>query len=199
MHPNPKFAWKDEAAMRAFVAETAFAQIVTVVEGRPASAQAPLAIAATGSVSFHLARTNKLVPALDGAPLLASVIGTHFYVSPDWYGTPDQVPTWNYRLVEIEGVVRRLDEMELRELLDRLSAAQEARLAPKTAWTSTKMAPSKLDAMARAIVGFTIDAPRYSGILKMGQNKSDAEAASAIAALRALGDDRAAEEMEATR
>ena len=41
MHPNLKFAWRDEAAMRAFVAEAAFAQIVTVVEGHPASAQAP--------------------------------------------------------------------------------------------------------------------------------------------------------------
>ena len=185
--------------MRAFVAEAAFAQIVTVVEGRPASAQAPLAIAANGSVAFHLSRTNKLVRALDGAPLLASVIGTHFYVSPDWYGTPDQVPTWNYRVVEIEGIARRLDQTELRELLDRLSAAQEKRLAPKPAWTSAKMDPSKLEAMARAIGGFAIDAPRFSGILKMGQNKSDAEAAGAIAALRALGDDRAAEEMEATR
>ena len=199
MHPNPKFAWREEAAIRAFVAEAAFAQIVTVVEGRPASAQAPLAIAANGSVSFHLSRANKLVPALDGAPLLASVIGTHFYVSPDWYGTPDQVPTWNYRLVEIEGVARRLDEMELRELLDRLSAAQEARLAPKPVWTSAKMDASKLDAMARAIVGFAIDAPRFSGILKMGQNKSGAEAAGVIAALRALGDGQAANEMEATR
>jgi transcriptional regulator len=199
MHPNSKFAWKDEAAMRAFVAETAFAQIVTVAEGRPLGAQAPLALSDDGTVRFHLSRANKLVPLLDGAPVLASVIGTHFYVSPDWYGTPDQVPTWNYHMVEIEGTARRLDEAELRDLLDRLSATHEAKLAPKPAWTSAKMDPAKLDAMLRAIVGFAISAPTFSGTVKMGQNKSDAEAAGAVGALRARGDDVAADAMESAR
>jgi transcriptional regulator len=120
-------------------------------------------------------------------------------VSPDWYGTPDQVPTWNYRMVEIEGVPRRLDDMELRDLLDRLSETQEERLTPKPVWTSAKMDPAKLDAMARAIVGFAIEAPRFGGVLKMGQNKNDAEAAGAIGALRALGENRAADEMAGAR
>jgi len=199
MHPNPKFGWTDEAAMRAFVDDTAFAHIVTVTDGRPIGAQAPLVNVPDGSVRFHLSRANRLTGLLDGAPVLASVIGTHFYVSPDWYGTPDQVPTWNYRLVEIEGVARRLDEAELRDQIDGLSAVQEARLAPKPVWTSAKMDQARLDAMIRAIVGFAIDAPCFSGTIKMGQNKSDAEAAGAIAALRASGNDEAADAMVAAR
>jgi len=197
--PNKAFAWNDEAALRAFVARTSFAQIVTVVDGRPVSAHAPLALGADGSIRFHLSRTNAAAAILDGAPVLASVIGTHFYVSPDWYGTPDQVPTWNYRLVEIEGIARRLDEAALRDLLDALSAAHEAGLAPKPAWTSAKMDQRRLDAMVRAIVGFAIDAPTLRGVIKMGQNKSDAEAAGAITMLRAIGNDLAADEMEAAR
>lgn len=196
MHPNPKFAWEDETAMRVFVNRTAFAQIVTVVDGKPASAQAPLAIAPDGSACFHLARANRLTPLLDGAKILASVVGLHFYVSPDWYGTEDQVPTWNYRLVEIEGVARRLDEVELRDLLDRLSAAQEAELAPKPAWTSAKMDQSKLNRMIGAIVGFAIQAPSFGGVVKMGQNKSEAERRSAVAALRAVDKHAEADAME---
>jgi transcriptional regulator len=199
MHPNPKFGWKDEAAMRTFVAETAFAQIATVVDGKPASAQAPLTFGPDGSVRFHLSRANRLVAILDGAPVLASVVGAHAYISPDWYGTADQVPTWNYRLVEIAGIARRLDEPDLRDLLDRLSATHEARLAPKPAWTSAKMDSAKLDAMVRAIVGFAIEAPRFGGAIKMGQNKTDTEAAGAIVALRALGNHALADEMEAAR
>jgi len=196
MHPNSKFAWEDETAMRAFVNRAAFAQIVAVTDGKPTSAQAPLVIAPDGSARFHLARANRLAPLLDGAKVLASVVGTHFYVSPDWYGTEDQVPTWNYRLVEIEGVARRLDEVELRDLLDRLSAAQEAELAPKPAWTSAKMDQPKLDRMIGAIVGFAIQAPSFGGVIKMGQNKSKAERRSAVAALRALGKHAEADEME---
>lgn len=197
MHPNPKFAWTDEAEMRAFVDRAAFATIVAVADDRPVSAQAPLVIAPDGSVRFHLARGNQLTSMLDGAKVLASVVGTHFYVSPDWYGTADQVPTWNYRLVEVEGIARRLDESELRDLLDRLSAAQEAELAPKPAWTSAKMDRRKLDMMLRAIVGFAIEAPRFGGVVKMGQNKSETERNGVIAALRAIGKHREADAMEA--
>ena len=199
MHPSSRFAWTDEAEMRAFVDETSFAQIVAVVDGRPVAAQAPLVSGPDGSVRFHLSRANRLTPMLDGTTALASVIGTHFYVSPDWYGTPDQVPTWNYRMVEIEGMVRRLDDAELHDLLDRLSAAQEKRLAPKPVWTSGKMDQSRLDAMARAITGFAIEAPVFRGAIKMGQNKSDAEAGGVIAALRALGNHAAADAMERAR
>lgn len=199
MHPNSKFAWTDEAGMRAFVDEASFAQIVSVVDGRPVGAQAPLVNGPDGSIRFHLSRANRLTPLLDDKIVLASVIGTHFYVSPDWYGTPDQVPTWNYRMVEIEGVARRLDEAELRDLLDRLSAAQENRLAPKPVWTSGKMDQSRLDAMVRAITGFAIHAPVLRGAIKMGQNKPATEAAGAIAALRVLGNHAAADEMERSR
>ncbi len=197
MHPSSKFAWGDAAEMRAFVNRIAFAQIVIVADGKPASAQAPLVIAPDGSVRFHLSRANRLTALLDGAAVLASVIGTHFYVSPDWYRTENQVPTWNYRLVEIEGVARQLDEPELRHLLDQLSAAQEAQLAPKPSWTSGKMDPHKLDLMVRAITGFAIEDPKLSGAIKMGQNKLEVERRGAIAALRVLGKQAEADEMEA--
>ncbi|WP_420138881.1 FMN-binding negative transcriptional regulator [Sphingomonas sp.] len=186
-HPSPRFAWTDETEMRSFVRETAFAQIVALVDGRLLSAQAPLSFDAAGSPCFHLALGNPLTRRLDRAPVLASVIGTHFYVSPDWYGTADQVPTWNYRLVEMEGIARRLDAAETRAQLDQLSADQEARLAPKPAWTTGKMDKTKLAALERGIAGFAIDAPIFRGAAKLGQNKSDAEAAGAIEGLRAIG------------
>lgn len=185
--------------MRAFVTQTAFAQIVAVADGRPVAAQVPVTMAEDGSTRFHLSRSNRLGAILDGASALATVIGTHFYVSPDWYSTPDQVPTWNYRLVEIEGICRRLDDAELPPLLDRLSATHEALLAPKPAWTSAKMDRRKHDAMLRAIVGFAIDTPSLTGVIKMGQSKSEAETAGVIAALRALGNNIAADEMAAAR
>ncbi|HWI86860.1 MAG TPA: FMN-binding negative transcriptional regulator [Sphingomonas sp.] len=199
MHPNEAFAWRDEAAMRAFVDTTAFAQLTAVVDGLPVAAHAPMVTAPDGSIRFHLARGNVLTAHLDGAPVLATIVGTHFYVSPDWYGTPDQVPTWNYAMVEAAGTARRLDPDELRDQIDRLSAVHETRLLPKPLWSSAKMDPRRLDAMLRAIAGFAIEAPVIRGTIKMGQNKSSDEAAGAIAALRARGDAAAADAMEAAR
>jgi transcriptional regulator len=191
MNPNPTFVWDDPEAMRAFVAARAFAAISIVIDERPATAWAPIAAMADGSFRFHLARRNDLVAHLDGAPVLAGILGDNFYVSPDWYESADQVPTWNYELVEIEGIARRLDEAELVEQLDQVSAAQESRLAPKPAWTSGKMTPARFDAMCKAIVGFAIEAPELRGMRKFNQNKNAADRDGVITALRALGNDRA--------
>ena len=55
----------------------------------------------------------------------------------------------------------------------------------------------RLDLLVRAVAGFAIEHPKLSGALKMGQNKSEAERRGAIAALRALGKQAEADEMEA--
>lgn len=199
MHPHPAFRWADEAAMRAFVRTRALALIAVAVESRVRAAHAPLSAHDDGSVRFHLALGNPLVPLLDGAAVLATVTEDAGYISPDWYGTPDQVATWNYRLVEIEGVARRLDAGETRDQLDRLSAVHEASLAPKPAWTMDKMSPARRNALLRGIVGFAIDGAVLRGVAKLGQNKSAAEAAGAIAALHALGRHDAAAAMAEVR
>ena len=199
MHPDRAFAWDDEAGLRTFLAARSFALICMVVDGRVGSAQAPLSIAADGTIAFHLARRNPLSDRLDGAAVLASVVGDDAYISPDWYGSADQVPTWNYRMAEIEGVARRLSLAELHAQLDDVSAIQEAMLAPKPAWTRAKMSPPRLTAMVGALAGFAIDAPILRGVAKLGQNKRAAETAGAIAALRHLGRDGMADAMEQAR
>jgi len=188
MLPNRSFAWDDQEAMRAFATTRAFANIAIAVDGRPLTAWAPIVLCPDGSFRFHLARNNPLVDHLDGAQALVSVLGDHFYVSPDWYGTPDQVPTWNYELVEIEGVARRLDAAELVDQVDRVSAAQELRLAPKPAWTSAKMDRARFEAMLKGIVGFSIDTPEVRGMRKFNQNKTQTVRDGVIAALQALGE-----------
>lgn len=199
MIPDPRFAWTDEVELRAFAARTAFATIAVAVEERVLTAHAPLAFGVDGAPCVHLARGNPLVRHLDGRPVLATIVGTHGYVSPDWYGTEDQVPTWNYRLVEIEGIARRLDEPGLIDQLDRVSAAQEALLLPKAPWTRAKMTPARFAAMTRAIDGFAIEGATFRGVAKLGQNKTDAEAAGAVAGLRGAGHPALAQDMEDAR
>ncbi len=148
MHPNRAFAWEDEAAMLAFVAGIAFATIAA--EG-PVLVHAPVLVAGPDRLRFHVSRGNRA--RLEGKRAIVSVLGPDAYISPDWYLADDQVPTWNYLAVEAEGPLRRLDEAELADLLDGLSAAHEARLAPKPAWTRAKMSPGRFEDMLKAIIG----------------------------------------------
>ena len=176
MHPNRTFHWADEQEMLAFVAQVSFATIC--VDG-PAVVHAPVVVAGPDQLLFHVSRSNPAAATLEGARAIASVMGPDFYVSPDWYGTPDQVPTWNYLAVEAEGPLQRLDEAELAALLDDLSGAHEARLAPKKPWTRDKMTPARFEAMLKAIVGFEMRIEELRGTNKLGQQKSEAERAGA--------------------
>ena len=168
MHPGRAFAWEDRDAMLALVADIAFCTIA--VDG-PMVVHAPVLVAPPDRLRFHVSWGNRAAAALEGARALVSCLGPAAYISPDWYGVPDQVPTWNYLAVEAEGPLRRLDEAELAALLDDLSTAHEARLAPKAPWTRAKMSPGRFEAMLNAITGFELAIEALRGTRKLGQNK----------------------------
>ncbi len=172
--------------LAAWVAERGFGLIACAAgEGAaPLTAHVPV-LFEEGLLRFHLSAANPLCAQLQqGARMLAVVSGPDAYVSPDWYEAANQVPTWNYCAVEIEGVPRALDRARTVQLLDDLSAHFEARLAPKPAWTRGKMDPAVFEAMLGGIVGFEVMVERFEGTAKLSQNKPDAVIARVAAALR---------------
>jgi transcriptional regulator len=197
MHPNRIFEWRDQAEMLAFLASTGFCTLfVSGAEG-PAVIHVPVIVHGPERLRFHLARANRATPSLEGARALLSCTGPDAYISPDWYGTADQVPTWNYVAVECEGPLRRLSDEELIAQIDALSAVNEARLAPKPPWTRHKMTPGRFEAMTKAIVGFELAIEALRGTRKLGQNKREAEREGALAGLAAAGRGDMAELMRA--
>jgi transcriptional regulator len=97
--------------------------------------------------------------------------GPDAYVSPDWYGIDDQVPTWNYLALELQGPVTKLDEAGLIAQVDALSHAQEKRLSPKPEWTRGKMSAGLFEKMLGAITGFEMQVTAWRSTAKLGQNK----------------------------
>lgn len=186
MHPDRRFAWTDRDSMLAFIADRAFCTIFSAGL-EPAAFHVPVVPAGKDRLRFHVSRSNRGAAGLDGARLFLSCAGPDAYISPDWYGTPDQVPTWNYVAVEAEGQARRLDEAELADLLDSLGAIHEARLAPKPPWTRAKMSPGRFAAMLKAIIGYELEIEVLRGTRKLGQNKKGAEMQGAVAGLESIG------------
>lgn len=187
MHPNPKFRWEDREAMAQFVHAVGMGMVFAGIPDGPRVAHVPV-IVEDGRLQFHLARGNALTRHLDGATALFVVNGPESYISPGWYGLgPDEVPTWNYVAVEVEGRVRQLDRADLIAQVDALTAEQEARHAPDAPWTRDKADPVRIDRMFDAILGFEIDPQAWRGTMKIGQNKP-AEARLKVAdALEASG------------
>lgn len=189
MHPSRLFSQTDEAELSALVAERGFALIVGVAEGRPIVAHAPVLLDGR-RLRFHLSRGNALArPLAAGGRALAVVTGPDAYVSPDWYGIDDQVPTWNYLSVEMEGPAAALDDRSAARLLDALSDRFEDRLAPKPPWTRGKMTPGRFESLLGGIAAFEVAVERFEGVWKLGQNKPARAIAAVADALEKRPDD----------
>ena len=192
MHPNPMFRAKgsdaeQRALMLALVQEIGMGMVFGQTPNGPRVAHTALFSSDDSSVRFHIARGNGLAKSLHGMDALIVVNGPDAYVSPDWYDGPDQVPTWNYVSVELEGPVRAMDEDGLIALLDDLSAVNEGRLAPKKPWTRDKMNQAKFDRMLGAITGYEMEVKAWRPTLKLSQNKTETERLRVADELEKLG------------
>lgn len=188
MHPNKAFRFDSDAAMLDWAFARGFAHILAATTEGPMVAHAPIVPAGGSAARFHLARGNRLAPLLDGARVVLSIAGPDGYITPNWYADPaQQVPTWNYVAVEIEGTARALDEDGLIEQLDMLAAIHEPRVIPEAPWTRAKIDDARFRAMLRAIIGFEVTIEAVRGTNKLGQNKSDADRAGTIDGLSASG------------
>ena len=199
MHRNPKFHWTDREAVLDFIRVKAFAHLFVEGDEGPLVAHAPMIVTRSGHLRFHLARANPVTKQLDGKVALASFAGADAYISPDWYGSDDQVPTWNYVTAEARGPVARLSQTDLIAQIDDLSAEHEARLLPKRPWTRAKMSPGLFEGMLKAIVGFEMKVERLIGTRKLGQNKGASDLDGAIAGLRESGGGDMADLMDRDR
>ena len=198
MHPNKAFRFESDTAMLDWAVARSFAHILAATAEGPMVAHAPIVPAGEGAVRFHLARTNRIVPLLDGARVVLSIAGPDGYITPNWYAEPaQQVPTWNYVAVEIEGVARTIDEDGLVALLDRLAEIHEPRVAPENPWTRAKMEDARSRAMLRAIIGFEVVIEAIRGTNKLGQNKQEADRAGTIQGLSRTGNTALADLMRA--
>lgn len=184
MHPNPAFRSSAREANLAFAAGRGFGALSVNGPDGPLAAHVPFLIEGD-RVAAHLARSNPVLRALP-APALLAVTGADGYVSPDWYGMPDQVPTWNYVAVHLRGPLRALPAEALRPHLIALSAGFEARL-PKAPWTHEKMDPEALARLERMIVPVEMEIASVEGTSKLSQNKPDAARMAAAEALAATG------------
>jgi transcriptional regulator len=171
MHPNRKFHIQDREAIAALVRELGFG-VLFVPTGEGLRAVHVPVLLDGDRLRFHVSRGNAVHSTLAaGAEALFVATGPHAYISPEYYGLEDRVPTWNYVAVELEGPVRLLDPDGLIRLVDDMSAEQEARLAPKPAWTRARMSEGRFDGLLKSISGFEMEVADWRGTAKVDQDK----------------------------
>lgn len=171
MHPNPAFRSEDRALCEMLIDEIGFGMVFAQTPDGPRVAHVPLWSTGDGAVQFHLARANALARHIAGTEALAVVNGPDAYVSPRWYADREQVPTWNYVALELEGPVRRMEPEGLLAHLRTVVERHEGRLGAEGAWTLGEMPDAKMERLLGGITGFELEVRAWRPTLKLSQNK----------------------------
>src|SRR3954452_9394027 len=177
---NRPFFQPDRAASLAFAAARGFGTVCAFDGTKPVASALPFCLEylsdGTPVAAFHVARGNALAALAGGkSRWLIAVHGPDAYVSPHWYASPDQVPTWLYETVHLSGPVRAMGGNELADHLDALSARFESWLAPKPSWSTGEMTAGRREAMMKAITGLVMTIEEIEGSFKLNQHKSDVD------------------------
>ena len=98
MDTHPIYRQTDAARSLKFALGTGFVQLIVLADPVPLVAHIPFLVCEqTHEIEPHFVRSNPIARILKKhqKPAKLSVVGPLGYISPDWYGVIDQVPTWN--------------------------------------------------------------------------------------------------------
>ena len=172
------------------IRQNALATLVTEINGKLEATHIPCVLypdeEERGVLRFHLAAANPICSILDeDQEILMIFVGPHAYISPDWYVTEQQVPTWNFAAVHVYGCASLLSDAALCELLDALSEVNESPL-PKKSWKTDKIPEELYEKMRQSIRGYRMPITAIQGKWKMNQNRTPADREGVVENLRKL-------------
>lgn len=144
-----------------------------------------------GTLQGHIARANPLFGEIgEGIEALAIFHGPQSYITPSWYATKKEtgkvVPTWNYAVVHVSGVLRVVDNASwLRAQLNALTNQNEASFAKP--WAVSDAPKDYIDKIMAAIVGIEMTITKMLGKWKVSQNQPAQNQRGVIAGLNESG------------
>jgi transcriptional regulator len=183
MYVPPHFSVPGKETLIQLLPEASFALLVSVGEnGVPIATHLPFSYEADrgehGTLIAHMARANPHGKWLETGEALIIFQGPHAYISPSYYASDVNVPTWNYVAVHAYGTPEIIEDREkVRALLDQLTEDNEKDRAEP--WRTDMLDQKRLEGLMRGIIAFEIPIDRIEGKAKLGQNKS-AEDQSAV-------------------
>ena len=173
--------------------QRAFGAFVVPTDGAPIAVQVPfLTFEEAGGrvrIELHVAKANPIHRLVgEGCPALLMCTGPDAYISPDWYGQPNEVPTWTYTAAHLTGTARVLPQTDNRAHVDRMVTFFEAQMPGKTPWTAARVDQHRVAAMMQAIVTIEMRVEMVEAQLKLIQHKGAAHHHGAIEGLRGQAD-----------
>lgn len=170
-----------------FIEENSFAILVNQSNDKINATHIPLFIEENDNdkliLSGHISKLNPQSENFaENGNVLAIFSGAHSYISSSWYDY-EEVPTWNYIAVHVEGKIEILNQeqtlLHLENLVNKYEKNSEKPI-------STKTLSEKTMRQANGILAFKIIVEKIDAVKKLSQNKSENNKKSIISHLEKL-------------
>ena len=174
MYNLPYYKEKDAAVVLAFMKKYPFAMLMGVdAEQKPVATQIPfLFVEKDGQLYLrgHIMKGNDHHKAFEANKnVLAVFTGPHTYVSASWYSNQKQASTWNYMSVHAQGEMRFLEDNELLNMLDEITAYYEN--DPSSPSLYKELPEEYVMRLTKAIIAFEIKVTSIDHVFKLSQNR----------------------------
>lgn len=169
MYLPKHFSESDQNIINEIIHKYDFATIITKTNNDIEITHIPLLLVKTeNKLVGHIARANPIYSLAKSETIDVKIIfnGPHGYISNKYYSNPDDnVPTWNYVAIHIDGKLSVVDGNEsISKILDKQFSVYESN---DINWES-----SKISKMVNGIVGIQINIENVVAKFKLSQNKS---------------------------
>jgi transcriptional regulator len=191
MYVPTQFATATQADMLELIAANPLGALVRAGAGGleadhiPFELVPPSAAAPHGLLRAHVARANPVWQAGDAAVLVVFQ-GASSYVSPLLYDVEAAggrvVPTWNYQVVHAHGRLRAIDDPAW--ILGQMTRMTGRHEDARAGWKVDDAPRDFIDKVVRTTVGIEIAIDRLEAKFKMSQNRTPADRARVLEAMR---------------
>lgn len=185
MYTPPKFKVEDPAVIETFIRENPFGLLLSCSDGEIHDTHTPFLMKEDRTLTGHIAKANPQWKDWETDKRVKVIFtGPHTYISPGYYATDFNVPTWNYTAISVTGTLSIMEEeSQVLAFLDELVAQNES---GDPAWKLDREDERYLKLLA-GIVVFSISPTHIEASFKLNQNKSREDQESVVKALSGSG------------
>jgi transcriptional regulator len=187
MYTPSYFLVEDPQMIRDFIARHGFGILISLSNTELETTHIPMYLSEDGKFIFgHLAKANEQWKGWAAEPKVKAIFsGPHSYISPSFYTSSSNVPTWNYTAVAVDGTIEIIDDLEeQKSIINHLTHQYESSLP--NPW-KLDASNDKLMNMFKAIVCFKICILNTNAKFKLNQNKTAEDQRSVIQHLKNSG------------
>lgn len=179
MYSPDAFKITDESIIENFIAKNPFAILTSENNGKIEVTHLPINRFKDGKLYGHVAKAN-IHSSIDETKEVCFIFsGEHAYISPTYYETSFNVPTWNYSAVHIYGNVKYInDNQKVWELLNETTEIYEG----QNGWKLPQ--EEKFKDLTKFLSFFEINVTNIEAKFKFNQNKSKEDIEKVIQSLK---------------